>query len=54
MLEEVEASLAPVLQAMENHDETQRSSWAMRMQKEDQVGIVCRDKLQELSSNRNP
>lgn len=54
MLEEVEASLAPVLQAMENQDETQRSSWAMRMQKEDQVGIVCRDRLQEWSSNRNP
>lgn len=52
MLEQVEASLKPILEALENHDETQRSAWACRMQTADQVGFVCHEKLEKWSGNR--
>lgn len=52
MLEEVEAGLQPILEALENHDETQRSTWALRMQSADQVGFVCHEKLEKWISNR--
>lgn len=52
MLEEVEAGLQPILEALENHDETQRSAWALRMQTADQVGFVCHEKLEKWTCNR--
>jgi hypothetical protein len=50
MLEEVESCLKPILLALENHDEAQRTAWAIRMQKVDRVGFVCHAKLQEWSA----
>ena len=52
MLEQVEAGLRPILESLENHDETQRSAWALRMQTADRVGFVCREKLEKWSGNR--
>lgn len=52
MLEQVEAGLRPILESLENHDETQRSVWALRMQTADRVGFVCREKLEKWSGNR--
>ncbi|MFM8264013.1 MAG: hypothetical protein ACKN9S_17180 [Pirellula sp.] len=52
MLEQVEAGLQPILEALENHDETQRSAWALRMQTADRVGFVCHEKLGKWTSNR--
>lgn len=52
MLEQVEASLKPILEALENHDETQRAAWACRMQTADQVGFVCHEKLEKWSGSR--
>lgn len=53
MLEQVEAGLQPILEALENHDETRRSAWALRMQKADRVGFVCQEKLEKWSGNRS-
>ncbi len=50
MLEDVEECLQPVLDALENFDETQRSSWAFRMQRSDCLGVVCRERLQRWSN----
>jgi len=52
MLEQVEAGLRPILESLENHDETQRSVWALRMQTADRVGFVYREKLEKWSGNR--
>jgi hypothetical protein len=52
MVEEVESCLTPILLALENHDETQRTAWAIRMQLADRVGFVCHTKLQEWSGSR--
>jgi hypothetical protein len=52
MLEQVEAGLQPILEALENHDETQRSAWALRMQTADRVGFVCHEKLGNWTNNR--
>jgi len=52
MLEQVEAGLQPILEALENHDETQRSVWALRMQTADRVGFVCHEKLEKWTNNR--
>lgn len=54
MLEEVEKCLQPIFEALENHDETQRSAWAFRMQVADRVGFVCHKKLEEWSVSRRP
>lgn len=51
-LEEVESCLTPILIALENLNETQRSSWAFRMQQADRVGFVCQAKLQSWSGSR--
>ena len=50
MLDEVEASLHPIFEALENHDETQRASWAFQMQAADRVRFVCKEKLQGWST----
>jgi len=43
----------PISVALENFDESQRSSWAFRMQVADHVGFVCHEKL-KLWSNAHP
>lgn len=52
MLEQVESALEPILEALENHDETQRSAWAFRMQRADRVGFVCHEKLGKWTNSR--
>jgi len=54
MLEEIEKSLQPVFEALENHEEAQRSAWAFSMQAADRVGFVCHAKLQEWVQPHNP
>ncbi|AMV32714.1 hypothetical protein VN12_11365 [Pirellula sp. SH-Sr6A] len=51
MLEQVEAGLHPIFEALENHDETQRSEWALRLQTADRVGFVCHEKLKRWTNN---
>jgi hypothetical protein len=48
-LEEVEAYFTKVLKSLENQDDTKRTAWAIRMQKADRVGFVCKAKLQAWS-----
>lgn len=54
MLEDIETCLQPVFEALENHEETERSAWAFHMQVAHQVGFVCRSKLQGWSKAHKP
>ena len=54
MLEEIEKCLQPVFEALENHEEAQRSAWASSMQAADLVGFICHAKLQEWAHPQIP